>query len=59
MTNNTSSGGISLTVALGLIFIVLKLVGSLKWSWFWVLSPFWGVWGLLAVFGILYFLLLR
>jgi len=27
---------------LGLIFIVLKLVGTIAWSWWWVLAPFWG-----------------
>jgi len=26
---------------LGLIFIVLKLVGTITWSWWWVLAPFW------------------
>jgi hypothetical protein len=28
---------------LGIVFIVLKLVGVIAWSWFWVLAPFWGV----------------
>jgi len=27
--------------ALGLLFIGLKLAGSIDWSWIWVLSPFW------------------
>lgn len=27
--------------ALTLIFIVLKLVGVITWSWLWVLSPIW------------------
>lgn len=26
---------------LGVAFIVLKLCGVIKWSWVWVLSPFW------------------
>ncbi len=26
---------------LGLIFIALKLMGHISWSWLWVLSPFW------------------
>jgi hypothetical protein len=29
----------SFLAILGLIFIVLKLVGVIAWSWFWVLSP--------------------
>lgn len=27
---------------LGLIFIVLKLLDVIAWSWLWVLAPFWG-----------------
>ena len=26
---------------LGLVFIVLKLLNIITWSWLWVLSPFW------------------
>ena len=26
---------------LGLVFIVLKLLSIITWSWLWVLSPFW------------------
>lgn len=39
--NNTSSGGMGLSGVLGVVFIVLKLVGVIDWSWWWVLSPFW------------------
>jgi hypothetical protein len=31
----------SLLGVLGVIFIVLKLVGVITWSWLWVLCPFW------------------
>ncbi len=27
---------------LGLIFVTLKLLGAISWSWLWVLAPFWG-----------------
>lgn len=27
--------------SLGLVFIVLKLIRIIKWSWWWVLCPFW------------------
>lgn len=37
--NNT--GGISVVDILQVVFIVLKLVGSITWSWWWVLSPTW------------------
>lgn len=26
---------------LGIIFVVLKLVGVINWSWAWVTCPFW------------------
>jgi hypothetical protein len=28
-------------LALGLLFITLKLTNVIAWSWFWVLAPFW------------------
>lgn len=31
----------SLPMILGIVFIVLKLIGYIVWSWLWVLSPFW------------------
>lgn len=34
-------GGIGLPTALFLIFLVLKLVGVIDWSWWWVTSPLW------------------
>lgn len=40
--SNSSSGGIGLIGALGLLFIGLKLGGFIHWSWWWVLLPFWG-----------------
>lgn len=27
---------------LGLIFVTLKLIGTITWSWWWVLLPFYG-----------------
>lgn len=36
-----SSGGIGFTGLLTIVFIVLKLLGKIDWSWFWVLSPIW------------------
>jgi ABC-type antimicrobial peptide transport system permease subunit len=40
-SSTTSGGGLGLASTLGIIFIVLKLVGVISWSWIWVLSPFW------------------
>lgn len=37
----SSNGGVGITTALFLVFLVLKLVGVINWSWWWVLSPLW------------------
>jgi hypothetical protein len=39
--NNASSGGLGLTGVLTVVFVVLKLIGVIDWSWWWVLSPLW------------------
>ena len=39
--NTSSSGGIGFLGVLTIIFIVLKLVGVITWSWVWVLAPMW------------------
>ena len=33
--------GLGLGTVLTIIFVVLKLVGVIDWSWVWVLAPFW------------------
>jgi hypothetical protein len=35
------SQGIGFGEMLGIVFIVLKLCGVVKWSWLWVLAPIW------------------
>lgn len=49
MNRDNKSNGISLTTVLTLIFVVLKLVGVINWSWWWVLSPTLIVAGLLLI----------
>ena len=43
---NENSSGININIGflgvLGIVFIVLKLVGVIDWSWVWVLAPLWG-----------------
>lgn len=42
--NNNSKGssnGITFLGALQVAFIVLKLIGIIKWHWFFVLTPIW------------------
>lgn len=44
MTNETErvyTHGLFLQ-ALTLIFVTLKLLGTISWSWWWVLAPLWG-----------------
>lgn len=46
---------------LTLIFVTLKLVGVITWSWWWVLSPIWlpvvSVVALFCLFGVIVLLL--
>ena len=41
MNNNNSSGGIGFCGLLTIVFIVLKLLKVISWSWLWVLAPLW------------------
>lgn len=50
-TTSSSSGGIGVLGLLGVVFVTLKLVGVIDWSWWWVTLPFWG--GLALVLGVL------
>ena len=40
-SSSSSSGGIGFAGLLTIVFIVLKLLGKIDWSWWWVLSPIW------------------
>lgn len=55
----TTSGGIGFGSALLLTFIILKLVGVIDWSWWWVLSPIWIPVVLLMAASILLFIVYR
>ena len=35
------TSGMSLPSALFIVFLVLKLVGTITWSWWWVTAPLW------------------
>ena len=39
--NSTSNGGVGLAGLLTCIFVTLKLIDKIDWSWWWVLSPLW------------------
>ena len=39
--NVTNSSGVGLGTILFIVFLVLKLTGSIAWSWWWVTAPLW------------------
>lgn len=39
--SSSSGGGIGFFGLLAVAFIVLKLVGYIDWSWWWVTAPLW------------------
>lgn len=41
MATTTSTSGIGFFGLLTIVFIILKLVGIIAWSWWWVLAPLW------------------
>lgn len=55
--NNTTSNGIGFIGLLTIVFIVLKLLKVIKWSWLWVLSPLWisFIIGLILTVGLIIF----
>jgi hypothetical protein len=53
-----SSGVTTLTI----VFVVLKLINEIQWSWWWVLSPIWISLGLVIIiilFIICFFLIMN
>ncbi len=41
MANENTSSGIGIGMVLFIVFLVLKLTGTIDWSWWWVTSPLW------------------
>lgn len=54
--NNAANTGVGFLGFLALIFIVLKLLDRIDWSWVWVLSPIWVPFMLLLVICSLIFI---
>lgn len=38
--NSKNHKGIGLLTVIGIVFVILKLCGVVKWSWIWLLYPF-------------------
>lgn len=49
MIMKRNNAGMGLIDTLLVLFIVLKLTGNITWSWLWVLSPDWILWGLYII----------
>ena len=60
MSNVSSStnGGITFCGLLTIVFITLKLLGKINWSWGWVLSPIW-ISFIIIIILILFLIILR
>lgn len=41
MSDSKKRSGLGICDVLAIVFIVLKLLGIINWSWWWVLSPIW------------------
>lgn len=39
--SDSKRSGLGVWDVLGIVFIVLKLIGVINWSWWWVLAPIW------------------
>ncbi len=39
--NSSANSGFPLSMVLFIVFLVLKLTGTIDWSWWWVTSPLW------------------
>ena len=51
-TKSSPSGGIGVLGALGVAFVVLKLMGYIDWPWIWVTAPFWSGFALFVVIAL-------
>ena len=45
--------GLGVCDVLGIIFIILKLLNVIDWSWWWVLAPFWIPIGIVIICAII------
>ncbi|HHL0959063.1 TPA: hypothetical protein ACQVH3_003816 [Serratia marcescens] len=56
MNKETKKGGLGFLSILALIFITLKLMGYISWSWWWVTAPLWGPLAIIATLAAVMFM---
>lgn len=53
MKNRSASrGGVGFFGLLTIVFITLKLLKVINWSWLWVLSPLWICWAVIILIAL-------
>lgn len=45
----------TISVLLGVAFVILKVIGAINWEWGWVLAPFWGYGIVFIISSLAYF----
>ena len=55
--SSSSSSGIGFTGLLTIAFVVLKLLGVISWTWWWVLSPLWIMLALIVLIALIGFVI--
>lgn len=58
-SSRSSSSGVSFVGLLTVVFITLKLLDKINWSWWWVLSPLWITTALVMVVVVIVLLLIK
>jgi len=54
--STSASNGIGFTSLLTIVFITLKLLDKIDWSWWWVLSPLWISFSLFIAIALIVFI---
>lgn len=58
-SSSSSSSGVGFFGLLFIVFLVLKLTGIIKWSWWWVTAPLWGGFLLVGIILVIIFLITK
>jgi hypothetical protein len=57
--SNSTASGISFSSILFIVFLVLKLTGTIDWSWWWVTAPLWIPVGLVLIIALVILVLAK